>query len=361
MTRHPVDLRSDTLTRPTAAMRASMAAADVGDDVFGEDPTVVRLESVTADLLGKPAALFVPSGTMSNQLGVRVACQAGDELICDTQCHVYNYEQGAYAQLFGVAARAIDTPRGMPTPEQLRAAIRPDNVHFPRTRLLCLENTHNRWGGRLASLEEVKTICEIAAEQGLARHLDGARLWNAVVADGRPWREALRAWSEPFDTVSVCFSKGLGAPVGSALVGDAEAIATARRVRKALGGGWRQAGVLAAAALHALQHHVERLGDDHRRAQRLAETVRQVEGLSLVDGRCDTNLVLIEIDPRLGTGADFAGRLADQGVLALAIGPQRVRAVTHLEVRDEDLDRACEALHAAAASDAPPRGAAESY
>ncbi|QDT69887.1 L-allo-threonine aldolase [Planctomycetes bacterium MalM25] len=361
MTKPAVDLRSDTLTRPTAAMRQSMAAADVGDDVFGEDPTVVRLEHTTAELLGKPAALFVPSGTMGNQLGVRVACQAGDELICDTQCHVYNYEQSAYAQLFGVAARAIDTPRGVPTPEQLRAAIHPDNVHFPRTRLLCLENTHNRWGGRLASLEEVRAACEIAAEHGLARHLDGARLWNAAVADARPWREALRAWSEPFDTVSVCFSKGLGAPVGSALVGDTEAIVRARRVRKALGGGWRQAGVVAAAALHALEHHVERLADDHRRAQRLADAVRGIDGLSLVDDRCDTNLVLIDVDPGLGAASDFAGRLADRGVHVLAIGPQRVRAVTHLEITDGALDTAREAFRGAAQSDARPRHAAESY
>lgn len=339
-----IDLRSDTITRPTAAMREAMAAAVVGDDVLGDDPTVTELEAMTAQMLGKPASLFVPSGTMSNQLGVRVHCQPGDELICDTQCHIYNYEQAAYAQLWGVAARPIDTASGVPTPEQLLAVIRPDDIHFPATRLLCLENTHNRWGGRLASLDAVEAVCEAAAERGFARHLDGARLWNAAVADQRPWREALLAWSRPFDTVSVCLSKGLGAPIGSALVGSKEAITKARRFRKALGGGWRQAGLIAAGALHALEHHVERLAEDHRRAALLADAVRSAEGLSLVDDRCDTNLVLFDLNASLGTAAEFAGRLSDRGVRVYAIGPQRIRAVTHLDIDDHAIERAISIL-----------------
>lgn len=356
-----IDLRSDTVTQPTAAMRAAMAAAPVGDDVLGDDPTVLRLEATVAGLLGKPAAVFVPSGTMGNQLGVRSHCQAGDELICDTQCHIYNYEQAAYAQLFGVAARALDTPRGVPTVEQFTGAIRADNPHFPRTRLLCLENTHNRWGGRRAPLEEVRTLCDLAAEHGLARHLDGARLWNAVVASGNPWRDELLAWGEPFDTLSVCFSKGLGAPIGSVLVGTEAAIQSARRTRKALGGGWRQAGVIAAAALHALEHHVDRLADDHRRAQQLADAVRSTDGLSLVDDRCDTNLVLIDVDPAVGTAAQVAGRLAHRDVHVFAIGPQRVRAVTHLDVDDPQIEAAAAAIREAAADPAAPGTTAKSY
>lgn len=356
-----IDLRSDTVTQPTAAMRAAMLAAPVGDDVLGDDPTVRRLEETVAGLLGKPAALFVPSGTMSNQLGVRAHCQAGDELVCDTQCHIYNYEQAAYAQLFGVAARPLDTPRGVPTVEQLAGAIRPDDQHFPRTRLLCLENTHNRWGGRSASLEEARAVCELAAEHGLARHLDGARLWNAAVTSENPWRTELLAWGESFDTVSVCFSKGLGAPIGSALVGSPAQIDSARRTRKALGGGMRQAGVIAAAALYAIENHIDRLAEDHRRAQRIATTVHATDGLSLVDDRCDTNLVLIEVAQTLGTAADFAGRLADRGVQLFAIGPQRVRAVTHLDLDDQQIEAATQAIRSAAADRTVPTQVVSSY
>ena len=284
---------------------------------------------------------------MSNQLGVRVHCQPGDELVCDINCHVFNYEQGAYAQFFGVAASPLPTARGLPTLDELVAAVRPENDHLPRTRLLALENTHNRWGGRCLPLDDVRALCDLAASHGLARHLDGARLWNAAVASEAPWRDAVRAWSEAFDTVSVCFSKGLGAPVGSALAGPAELIRTARRVRKALGGGWRQAGVLAAAALHALEHHVDRLADDHARAARLAAAVRQTPGLALLDDRCDSNLVIFDVAAVLGDARAFGDRLAERGVRVLAIGPQRVRAVTHLDVDDSAIDRAAEAIREA--------------
>jgi threonine aldolase len=335
-----IDLRSDTVTRPTSGMRAAMAAAEVGDDVFGEDPTVRRLEERTAALLGKEAAVFMPSGTMSNQIGVRLHCQAGDELIADAQCHILRYEQAAYAQLFGVAAQAVTTVDHVMTPAQLDEAWRPDNVHFPRTRLLCLENTHNRGGGAVLDRDRVQAACDWAAERGVARHLDGARLLNAVVATG----VAAAQWAAPFDTVSLCFSKGLGAPVGSALAGTESAMRQARRHRKALGGGMRQAGVLAAAALYALDHHVERLADDHARARRFAEELATCDGLSLVFPRTDTNLVIFQVSEAWGTAERFCAALHAEGVAMLPIGPDRVRAVTHLEIDDRRLDAALNAV-----------------
>ncbi|TWT99200.1 L-allo-threonine aldolase [Botrimarina colliarenosi] len=341
-----IDLRSDTVTRPTAAMRQAMAAAPVGDDVFGEDPTVQQLEERTAELLGKEAALFVSSGTMSNQLGVRVHCQPGDEFLCDADCHIYYYEQAAYAQLWGVAAHPLSSDGGLPAIETLDLAVRPDNLHYARTRLLTLENTHNRWGGARLPQDDVRAACDWAHGRGLATHLDGARLWNAAVATGQPWAEAIRDLSAPFDTVSVCFSKSLGAPIGSALAGPADLIAAARRTRKALGGGWRQAGILAAAALYALDHHVERLAEDNARATRLADAVRHTPGLSLLADRCDTNLVVIEIDPAIGTAAELTERLVHHAVLMTRPAPQRLRAVTHHDVGDEDIERAIEALRA---------------
>ncbi|HZT81959.1 MAG TPA: GntG family PLP-dependent aldolase, partial [Gemmataceae bacterium] len=255
-----IDLRSDTVTRPTPGMRAAMAAAEVGDDVFDEDPTVNRLQERVAALLGKEAALFVPSGTMSNQVCVRTHTQPGDELLCDVNCHIYNYEAGGPAVLSGVTCRCVEGDCGILDVSQLDGLVRPDNEHFVRTRLVCLENTHNRGGGKVYPLEKVQAISAWARRAGLATHLDGARLWNAVVATGVPAQE----WARHFDSVSVCFSKGLGAPVGSALAGPRDFVAKARRTRKLFGGGMRQAGVLAAAALYALDHHVERLAEDHR-------------------------------------------------------------------------------------------------
>src|SRR5687768_11623345 len=272
-----LDFRSDTVTRPTKAMRRAMAEAEVGDDVFGEDPTVNRLQERVAELLGKEAAVYVPSGSMSNQVGVRLHCSPGDEFICETGCHIYNYEQGAYAQLSGVCARTVDGAFGVMRPEQLAGLIRPENEHLVRTRLVCIENTHNRGGGRVQPYETVQAICSWAHDKGLVTHLDGARLFNAVVATGIPARQ----WAQHFDTVSVCFSKGLGAPVGSALSGPKELIAKARRHRKLFGGGMRQAGIIAAGALYALEHHVERLAEDHEKGRRLAEAIRRIDGLEL--------------------------------------------------------------------------------
>jgi len=341
----PLDFRSDTVTRPTPAMRAVMAEAVVGDDVFGDDPTVISLQERVAHLLGKEAALFVPSGTMSNLIGVRLHCRPGDALICEANCHLFYYEQGGYAQLCGVAARPLPGQHGVLTLEQVQSQLFPDNVHFTRTRLLCLENTHNRGGGRVQPYETIEALCGWARQNGLRTHLDGARLWNAVVASGI----AAARWARHFDTVNVCFSKGLGAPVGSALAGPAELIREAVRHRKVLGGGWRQAGILAAAALHALEHHVDRLVEDHRNARRLADGIRQIDGLRLESETIDTNIVVFHVQSQRGSAANLVRCLREQGVLVLASGPSTIRAVTHLDVTTVDVDRALEILASAVA------------
>lgn len=335
-----IDLRSDTITRPTPAMRQAMAAAEVGDDVFGEDPTVRRLEERIADMLGKEDAAFVPSGTMGNQLGVRVHCQPGDELLCEAGCHIFNSEQAAHTQFFGVSARPITAPDNLLSVELLEDHVRPDDVHCARTRLVCLENTHNRGGGRVLHYPEVERIARWAAARGLARHLDAARLFNAVIASGIPAQD----WAQHFDTVSVCFSKGLGAPVGSALVGPRDQIKFARRLRKALGGGWRQAGLLAAAALYALDHHIDRLAEDHANAKLLAEAIRQTPGLELDPPEVETNIVIFRVDPKLGTAAEFCQRLESNGVRMSHADRKRVRAVTHLDVTKMHAAQAAETL-----------------
>lgn len=339
-----VDLRSDTVTKPTPAMREAIAHAEVGDDVMGDDPTVMQLEALTAEVLGKEAAIFMPSGSMTNQIAVRIHCKPGDEFLCEAGCHIYNYEQGAFAQLSGVVARTIEGDNGILEPEQLHGTVRAENEHLVRTRLVCLENTHNRGGGRIQPHEHVAAICEWAHESGLRTHLDGARLFNAVSATGI----AADEWSKHFDTVSVCFSKGLGAPVGSALAGPAEMIKEARRHRKCFGGGMRQVGIIAAGALFAMQNHRERLSEDHANAQILADAVRATDGIKLLTPEVDTNIVFIEVDPLLATAAEFVTMLQQEGVLALAITPSRVRAVTHLDVDESALRRAAEVVSWAA-------------
>jgi threonine aldolase len=340
-----LDFRSDTLTKPTPGMRAAMAEAPVGDDVFDEDPSVHALQERVADVLGKQAALYVPSGTMSNQLGVRVHCAPGDEFLCEANCHIFKYEQAGYAQLSGVAARPIEGQTGVLRLEQLTGLINADNEHLVRTRLVCLENTHNRGAGRIQPYEIVESICNWAHSCGLVAHLDGARLFNAAVATGI---EA-RRWARNFDTVSVCFSKGLGAPVGSALAGPKDLIQKARRARKLFGGGMRQAGVIAAAALFALDHHVERLAEDHAHAKLLADAVRAIDGLALLGDAVDTNIVIFKVDPALGTAAEFCEKLKARGLLMLSIAAQQVRAVTHLDVNRDATQRACETLAEVAA------------
>jgi threonine aldolase len=321
-----------------------MANAEVGDDVWGEDPTVQRLEERVADLLGKPAALFVSSGTMGNQIGVRLHCQPGEEFLCDAGCHIYNYEQGAYAQLFGLAARPIATPDGVLTVEHLEDQIRRDNVHYALTRLVCLENTHNRGAGRVLPYEGVKAISAWAASEGLARHLDGARLFNAVVAAGISAHD----WAQHFDTVSVCFSKGLGAPVGSAVAGSEEQIERARRHRKAMGGGMRQVGVIAAGALYALEHNIDRLAEDHAKARLIADAVEESDGLALDPPHVDTNIIIFRVEKDLGPAAALCNRLRELGVLMMAFAPQKIRAVTHLDVTLEEARCAADALREAA-------------
>lgn len=340
MTDRPVDIRSDTVTKPTPEMRVAIANAEVNDDVIDMDPTVKRLQDLCAEMLGKEAAIYMPSGTMTNQVAVRVHCQPGDELICDVNCHIYNYEQGAYAQLSGVATRTVEGDFGVLEVDQLRDLIRPDNEHLVRTRLVCLENTHNRGAGRILPYESVEAVCRWAQENGLRRHLDGARLFNAAVASGIEAAE----WAKHFDTVSVCFSKGLGAPVGSALAGPRDLIESARRHRKVFGGGMRQSGIIAAGALYALENNVERLAEDHANAKILADAVRKADGLDLEPDLVHTNMVIFRIDPSLGTSENFATALEEEGVLVLTVSAAKIRLVTHLDVTEEEVTRAGEII-----------------
>jgi threonine aldolase len=335
-----IDLRSDTVTRPTPGMRAAMHAAEVGDDVFHEDPTVNRLEARLADFLGKEAAVFVPSGTMSNQIAIKTHTQPGDELLCEGSCHIYNFEAGGPAVLSGVMCRTIEGDHGILDVSQLEGKVRPNNEHNVRTRLVCLENTHNRGGGRIYPLAKIQAIRAWTKEHGLMLHLDGARLWNAIVATGIPGR----VWAAEFDSVSVCFSKGLGAPVGSALAGTRDFIARAHRVRKLFGGGMRQAGVLAAAALYAMDHHIDRLAEDHRNAQVIREAIADTPGLRLTPPKVDTNLIWFEVDKELGTAQDVKRTLQEQGILVQAAAPQTMRACAHLDVSAAQAERAAGAI-----------------
>jgi threonine aldolase len=335
-----IDLRSDTVTKPTPSMRAAIRDAEVGDDVFGEDPTVNGLQERLAALLGKEAALFVPSGTMSNQICIKTHTQPGDELICEASCHIYNFEAGGPAILSGVMCRTIEGNQGIIDVAQLENKIRPVDDHQVQTRLIALENTHNRGGGRVYPLDKVKAISAWAHRNGLAMHLDGARLWNTIVATGIPAAE----WCRHFDSVSVCFSKGLGAPLGSALAGTREFVTQAKRNRKLFGGGMRQAGVAAAAALYALDHHIERLAEDHRHAQVLAQAIADTPCLRLHPPEVETNLVWFRVDPEFATAKETAALLKQHGVLVQAAGPHTLRACTHLDVSAAQAERAAETI-----------------
>jgi threonine aldolase len=325
------DFRSDTMTRPSSAMRAAMAVAEVGDDVWGEDPTVRELERDGAAFLGKDAALLLPSGTMANQVAIHVHCRPGDELLCEERSHVYYYEGGAIARLSGTQVRLLRAADGFPTPEQVAAAVRPDDDHFPRSRLLVLENSHNMAGGRIADAARVQALAQTARQHGMSVHCDGARLANAAVALGT----AASALAAPFDSVSLCLSKGLGAPVGSLLAGTAGFVAAARRARKAFGGGMRQAGVLAAAGLLALRDGVGLLAEDHRRARELAVGLAQLPFLQVDQDAVETNIVMADV--RVGEAGAFVAFLATFGVLAALAGPARVRFVTHRDLGDADV------------------------
>ena len=332
-----IDLRSDTVTRPTEAMRQAMATAEVGDDVFGDDPTVAALESRTAEILGKEAALYMPSGTMTNQVAIRCHTEPGDEIIIEATAHPYFYESGAPAGLSGVMCRLIEGNRGVFTAQQLKALLRPSNIHFPPTKLLCVENTHNRGGGTIWPIETMEEVANLAHEAGLKTHLDGARLWHACAATGLT--EA--RYAACFDTVSVCFSKGLGAPVGSALAGTADFIQRARRFRKMFGGGMRQAGVIAAAALYALQHHRRRLGQDHAKAKRFAEGLAELPGIQIAPDSVQTNIVFFSLTSI--SAQQFADSLRKLGVLVGPAGSNLVRAVTHLDISDQQISQALQA------------------
>jgi len=332
----PVDLRSDTVTRPTPAMRRAIAEAVVGDDVFGDDPTVVELERRVAALAAKEAALFVPSGTMGNQLAVQAQVLPGDEILLEAESHIFLYEQGGIAANSGGLAHVLKGARGVIDAAEVAAAARGEDDHHPRLALLCMENTHNRAGGAIVPLEAMRRAADAAHALGARVHLDGARLWNASVATGI----AIRDWAAPVDTLMMCFSKGLGAPVGSILAGDAPTVRRARRLRKRHGGGMRQVGILAAACLHALDHHVERLADDHRRARVLAEGLARLPGVRVVAP--DTNIVYFDLDESAGDPQALIAAAAARGVQISRYGPRRVRAITHLDVDDAGIARALE-------------------
>ena len=335
-----IDLRSDTVTKPTPEMRAVMAAAEVGDDVYAEDPTVNRLQERVAGMLGKEAALFVPSGTMSNQIAVRIHTQPGDEILCDSTCHIFTWEAGAPAALSGVTTHIVEGDYGVLDVSQLGDRIRPTNEHYSQTRLVTLENTHNRGGGRVYPIEKIRAISKWAHENKLIMHLDGARLWNAHVASG----VSLTDWAAPFDSVSVCFSKGLGAPIGSAFVGSREMVAKARRVRKLFGGAMRQAGILAAAADYALDHHIARMADDHHNAKVIAEAVKDTPGLRLDPPYVETNLVWFEADPKVYDARQLVEAMKSHGILISILGANMLRACTHLDVSAKQAEFVAEKL-----------------
>jgi len=315
-------------------MREAMMEAEVGDDVLDHDPTTLALEERVAEVLGKEKALFFPSGVQANQTALAVLGRPGTEAICEAGAHIFNYEEAAGALLSGLQLRPVPTSTGLLTPEVVRGAIRPPSPYNPSTSLVALENTHNAAGGKILPLEVALGIREVAREAGLPVHLDGARLWHASVATGRSPAELAAV----ADTVMVCMSKGLGAPVGSLLAGSAELLERAWRVRRRLGGAMRQSGILAAAGLHALEHHRERLVEDHRRARELAEGVGRIDGLKAEIP--DTNIVMVDIDVPGITPEVLLAFLADRGILMSPFGPRRIRAVTHLEVEDEGIRRA---------------------
>ena len=341
----PSDFRSDTVTKPTPAMRRAMAEAEVGDDVYGEDPTVRTLEEKTAEVLGKEAALFVPTGSMGNQVCLRVHGRSGTEVILEARCHIFHYEMGAMAALSGLLPRPVAGEGGRLTRALVEPWVRPESVSYlPRTSVVALENTHNFAGGAVLREAEVAGILALAKERGLAAHLDGARLWNAAAARG----VSEASLAQGFDSVMVCFSKGLRAPVGSAVAGSKAFVAEARRVRKLFGGGMRQVGVIAAAALVALTNERSRLTVDHRRARRLAEGLAELPGLRIDPASVETNILFVGLDPAIfGDAPSLVSKLGAEGVLCGAAASDTVRLVTHADVGEADIDRAVIAFRAA--------------
>jgi threonine aldolase len=336
-----IDLRSDTVTKPTPPMREAMASAEVGDDVYGEDPTVNALEAEVAAMFGHEAALFVPTGSMGNQTAIQTLVPSAHELLCDADAHVVTYEIGAAAALGGISTRTWPAVGAGVDPSQVAAMVRPEGYHAVPTRAIAVEQTHNRAGGAVIPLSTLQALRSIADEAGLGLHCDGARIWHAHVADG----VSLATYGALFDTLSVCLSKGLGAPVGSVFVSSAARVAAGRVIRKRLGGGMRQAGILAAAGRYALDHHIDRLADDHARARRLADALAP---FGVVDpAAVQTNIVLLDLSKSTVDAQTLAVRAREAGVLVSVLGPDLCRLITHLDVDDADLDQAIDVLTAA--------------
>ena len=329
-----IDLRSDTVTKPTPGMRRAIADAEVGDDVFGEDPTVNTLQEKVAKILGKEAAIFVPTGTMANQLAIKSHTQPGDEVIIEATSHTYNFEGGAGAALSGVQFYCLKGIRGIIEANQIEEGIRPEDHHFPVTKLICLENTHNRGGGTIYPIEKMIEIHRLARSKGLLIHLDGARLWNASVATGIAPHEYAQ-WA---DSVSVCLSKGLGTPIGSLIAGSKTFIERVHRFRKMFGGGMRQVGIIAAAGIYALDHHIERLREDHENSKRLALGLKELKGVSIHPGHVETNIIIFDIIHERLTAPALAEEMRENGVLIHAMGKMKIRLVTHLDVNGDDIE-----------------------
>lgn len=321
-----IDFRSDTMTRPTPAMLEAMMKAKVGDDVFGEDPTINELENMTASMFGMQAAIFCPSGTMTNQIAIKCHTQPGDEVICEDSSHIYQYEGGGIAFNSGASVRLLPGDRGRITADQVLSAIQPDDPHRPNTSLVSLENTSNRGGGSCYDFNEIKKIQALCHEKKLAFHLDGARLWNAMIAK----KETAKQYGEAFDSISVCLSKSLGCPVGSLLIGTKDLIKKARRIRKVFGGGMRQAGFLAAAGIYALQNNIERLAEDHQHAQKIAASIAEKDFVKLMLP-VETNIIIFELNDQL-SAPELVSKLKEKNVLGYAITPKRVRLVVHLDI-----------------------------
>lgn len=333
-----IDFRSDTVTRPTPGMLDAMMKAKVGDDVFGEDPSINQLEALSASLFGMEAALFCPSGTMTNQIAIKCHTQPGDEVICERLSHVYQYEGGGIAFNSGASVRLVEGDRGRITAGQVKESINPDDVHKPSSTLVSLENTANRGGGSCYNFADIQSIKEVCLQNRLKLHLDGARLYNALVAKN----ETPLQYGEVFDSISICLSKGLGTPVGSVLIGTKELIRKARRVRKIFGGGMRQAGFLAAAGIYALENHVTRLAEDHAHAQQILRELVKKDFTGEVLP-VETNIIIFEVKGRF-TAAELAAKCMEQGILVIAISPRQIRIVVHLDIRPEDVQKTLEVI-----------------
>ena len=333
---HVIDLRSDTVTRPTPEMRKAMADAEVGDDVFGDDPTVNALQDYCADLLGKEAGLFVPTGSMGNQVSLGCLSKSGDEVICETGAHFLHYEGGSVAAHLGLVARPLPGENGVIAADQVAATIRAGSEHNPRSAIVAIENTHNAAGGHIFPIDEARAISKICRDNDVAVHLDGARIFNAQVATGTPVAE----WAACADTATFCFSKGLGAPIGSMVVSTAEVIAEGRRLRKRMGGGMRQVGVIAAAARVAIETGVDRLAEDHANARRLAEGLNELNEDAVDLASVETNMVYVNLAPFGTSAAELRDELAKKAIVTIPTGPSVMRLVTHRDVSQDDIDNA---------------------